>query len=283
MNQNNESWLNVVQEVAHAFIVENYNNESTLFAPCWEAFAARIADLAGTNREEPFASNIIQDISFAKGNALDLVTPIILATVAETFHGISGKNISAEKAEEIVGRAAMRFGAGVELTASLMRHLPLLCIEAMVTSESADKAVVTHTPTVQYKIWAGGKTWVARDVAEYEAKKDEYLFWLDLDEKSHVSPISADRRIGPRAVALLIYLVDHLGAPMPALDVLRDVFDDDCQTITEDRKDKVEQQLSKLQKYCGGHFREYLYGLWTEKGLGLKETFANKYLFFSRL
>ncbi len=282
MNQSNESWSDVVRNVAHTFIAENYDEESSLFVACWEAFSARL-DLGWTGREGPLESNIIQDISFAKGSALDLVTPIVLATVAEAFRNINGKNVSTAKAEELIGRAAAQFGAGVELTASLIRHLPLLCIEAMKSPENADKAVINLTVTAQYKVWADGNTWVAQDIAEYEVKKDEYLFWLDLDEKSHVSPISPDRRIGPKAVALLVYLVEHLGVPVPAHDVLRDVFEDDSQAITEDRKDKVEQQLSKLQKYCGGYFREYLFGLWTEKGLGLKEAFVDKYLFFSRL
>ncbi len=283
MNQNNESWFDVVKKVAHAFIVENCDEESKLFAPCWDVFSARIGDLTDSGREGLFESSVIQEISFANGTALDLVTPIVLATVAEAFYKINGKSVSASKAEEFVGRAALRFGAGAELTASLMRYIPSLCIEAMVASEGADKAVINHTVTAQYKIWAGGKTWVAQDITEYELKKDEYLFWLDLNEKSHISPISPGRQIPPRAVALLVYLVEHLGVPVPANDVLRDVFEDDRQKITEDRKDKVEQQLSKLEKFCGDHFREHLFGLWTEKGLGLKETFTDKYLFFSRL
>ncbi len=283
MNHNSESRLAVVRQVAHTFIAENYDSESALFAPCWDVFSSRIGDLAGDDQDVAFDSNIIQDISFAKGSALDLVTPIVLATVAEAFQKINGKSIPASKAEQLVGHAARKFGAKPELTASLMRHLPALYLDAIAASDGTDAAVISQEPVIQYKIWADGKAWVAQDITEYEAKKDEYLFWLALNEKSHTSPISDDRRIGPKAVELLVYLVEHLGMPVPALDVLRDVFGDDDQPIGERQKDRVEQQLSKLEKFCGDHFREHLFGLWAEKGLGLKSAFADKYFFFSRL
>ena len=279
MNQNNESWLNVVQEIAHAFIVEDYNSESALFDPCWEVFAGRIGDLEGTSREDLFESSIIQDISFATSSSQDLVTPIVLATVAETISTINAKKLSGSKLEKFIGDTAARFGAQPGLAATLLKHLPALCKEAL---GGKTDGTVSTSPDNQFKIWTNGESKIVQSIDEHEKQKDKYLFWIDLDEKKHVSKLDASRKLSPRSIQLLKCLVEQLGSPIPVGEILIDAFEDSSDIPVATDESRIEQQLSKLHKFCGDQFRQYLFAKWFRNGLGLKDSFADKYFLFSR-
>jgi len=287
MHHYKQLWLNATRMVAKAFIEKNYLKEAPLFDAFWDAFSSRMHDILDRTSEgwpeQNIAKNIVTEISFAKENALDLVTPIVLATTAEVIREVNAGNTSLSELENFIGRTAARFGARVELTASLVRSLPSLCKEVLSTKPGMDEAIVSAASVIQYLIWTKGDSKVVKSIREYEKHKADYLFWIDLNEKSHMSEAAPNRRIAPEAVALLKYLVENIGTPIPVTDVLRDVFHYDTTGITDIEKNRIEQQITKLHLFCGGQFREHLFGERFTKGLGLKTSFADKYFLFSRL
>ena len=141
--------LKLIKRTAKHFVEQNYKNELQFFDTFWEIFLPLI-----NNGLSKFTdSNIITDISFAKANALDLVTPVILATVTETIHKRCNNNFSTQELEKFIGKTAAHFGASVELTASLTRGLTALCTEVFSTKQNADKSVISSVALTQYQIW----------------------------------------------------------------------------------------------------------------------------------
>ena len=102
-------------------------------------------------------------------------------------------------------------------------------------------------------------------------------------------------RTGTAILATLIGLCCGMGAPQVATVTTAFVFvllfflerDIIYQIVImsddpEGDKNKIDQQLSKLNTFCGGQFREYCFTKWFDKGLGLKTSFADEYFLFER-
>lgn len=107
-----------------------------------------------------------------------------------------------------------------------------------------------------------------------------------MDEKLHKSIISPDETIGPEAINLLLCLVKRLGGRVSLDEVVKEVWNEELSKEPQRRKsqvDRLEQQLSVLQRFCGGEFRKYLFGEKLKKGLGLDRSFSKKYFVFSSL
>ena len=287
MTNENESWLNTAKQVASKFIESNYPDEVSLFDTFWQAFSFQFNRFSKGVSFDQLTPNLtkqaLSNISFADDNSLDLMTPIILGTITETTYVLKNKKVSTSELEQIIGSAAARQGAKPNLTACLIKNLPSLFNDLMSCKQNAAEAIIRTAPKPLYKIWTKGKVFTAENMDGYEKIKDSFLFWIDLDAKSHISSLDKKSRISKEAIGLLIYLVEKIETPIPATEVLRDVFDDDTNKVDETQKNKVEQQITKLQKFCDGQFREHLFGNWPKNGLGLKESFANKYFIFKRL
>jgi hypothetical protein len=206
-----------------------------------------------------------------------------MATVAEIFCKLNGKDIPSQELEKTVSQAAARFGAGPGLTASLVRGLPNLYEEVLTAHQNDAEAIIHHAPKLQYRIWTNGESKVVSSIEKYSDCKKKYLFWIDLNEKHHISTINPKRRITWQSVKLLQYLVENLGAPVPLKNVLRDVFDAGSREITDTDQNSIEQQVTKLHKFCGEKFRQHLFGERAKNGLGLKMSFKDKYFLFSRI
>lgn len=278
MTLDREHLLATTHAAARQFVAENYSSESLLFDTCWEVFAGRFDDLvrsaSGSLAIEPMSY-----VSLTKGSSLDLVTPVVLATVSEALRQLHGKKHSALEAEDLVSKAAAGFGANKELTACLARHLPALCMDAIKIKPGQKAAAVSKAAKVQYQIWTGGESLIVDDLGPYEKRKDSFLFWLDLNEKTHISPTDETCSISKRAVDILRRLVDRLGASIPACQI-EDMSLPSNSPIDNLGKNQIEQQLTKLNRFCGGRFREYLFGNWVAEGLGLRQSFADRYFFF---
>ena len=291
MHEDNKSYLNDTRIVARAFIERHYPDEAPLFDVFWETFASRMRlfhrQFPGVWPAPNAAHDIITEVSFAAGNTLDLVTPITLATLSAALHNIRRERPSSAELKRLIRQSAAHYGAKPGLTAVLVRHISALCTEILTDKVDADQGIVFAVSKPQYQIWTNGESPIVASISEYEKHKDDYLFWIDLNETSCVSKKFANRRLTPRAVELLKYLVERLGTPIPVEDVMRDVFDDvmsdDPESDnSEGDKNKIDQQLSKLNKFCGGQFRKYVFAKWFTKGLGLKNSFADKYFLFER-
>ncbi|TKJ38334.1 MAG: hypothetical protein CEE38_06135 [Planctomycetes bacterium B3_Pla] len=286
MHEDDKSCLNNTRIIARAFIEEHYPDEAPLFDVFWETFASRMqlfhSQSPGVWPAPNTAHDIITEVSFAAGGTLDFVTPITLATLSATLHNINRERLSSTELKRLIRQSATQYGSKPRLTAALVRHISALCMEILTVKADGDDAVVSAAPKPQYKIWTNGESWTVDSISKYEEHKDDYLFWIDLNERSHVSKKFGNRRLTPRAVKLLKYLIERLGTPAPVEDVMKDVFDDVMSDNTEGDKNKIDQQLSKLNAFCGGQFREYCFTKWFDKGLGLKTSFADEYFLFER-
>jgi hypothetical protein len=283
MPQDNKTWLEISRVVAKAFIEESFIKEASLFDVYWDMFSSRMNErLLESHGDLPSfeeSQKVVSEIHFAQSSAVDLVTPIILATVAETISTINTKKLSGSKLEKFIGDTAARFGAQPGLAATLLKHLPILCQEAL---GGKSDGTVSTPPNNQFKIWTNGESKVVPSIDEYEKRKDNYLFWIDLNEKTHISKFNASRKLSPRSIQLLKCLVEKLGTPIPVGKILTDAFEDPSSMPIETDEGKIDQQLSKLNQFCGEQFRQYLFAKWFRNGLGLKDSFADKYFLFSR-
>ena len=216
------------------------------------------------------------------GEGADRVSRIIRLTVTEVLFETKGKRVSLFELEKLVGKIAAGMGASGELLAALVRNLSKLCVEARAANLQNTNALVSRV-IPQYMIWTNGEREIVKDIGVYEKRKKEYLVWIDCDERVHRSVRKKGVKLGEEAIKLLIYLIERLGRRTQVTQVLRDVFYDTIMNPRETEKNKIEQQLTALQKFCGGGFRKYIFGEWFKKGLGLHEAFSDKYFIFSRL
>ena len=278
MHEDNKSYLNNTRIIARAFIGRHYPDEAPLFDVFWDTFASRMqlfhSQFPGVWPAPNMTHDIITEVSFAAGGTIDFVTPITLATLSATLYNINRERLSSAELEKLIRQSAAHYGAKPRLTAALVRHISALCMEILTVKAGGNDAVVSAAPKPQYKIWTNGESRIVDSISKYEKHKDDYLFWIDLNETSYVSKKFRNRRLSPRAVKLLKYLIERLGTPVPVEDIMSDDPEGD--------KNKIDQQLSKLNTFCGGRFRKYCFAKWFDKGLGLTTAFAEKYFLFER-
>lgn len=178
-----------------------------------------------------------------------------------------------------------------EFMALLQQELPFweevaVRWQKLITAAKRLSAEHISSEKLRYRIWAEGKRDVVDDLSKYEAKKNEYELWIDRDEKKHESTKNPGATISLKAVDLAICLVERLGKHVLVEEVLRRVWDEEIETNEDFKKsqyNKIELQLTKLQNFCGGGFRKYLFDKKFEKGIGLKTSFRDKYFIFERL
>jgi hypothetical protein len=127
------------REVAHAFVAGHFDNESSLFDVFWDVFSSRW-NFGATECSAHEIETAIRDVSFAKDSAVDLVTPVVLATVAATIQKVGSERLSIAEIKKVVGSAAKKFHAGRGLLDCLVRHLPALCKEAFAVRDDAEEA-----------------------------------------------------------------------------------------------------------------------------------------------
>jgi len=278
-----DSWLNTAKVVAKKFIESNYFQEVSLFDSFWQTFSFKVnevlkADASGKLTLDS-TGQTIADISFARDSAIDSVSPIVLPTVAAIMQQIQKKNFSKSKLEELISSTAAHFGAEPSLTACLIRSLPFLCNEVMSYEPDASETTVSITSEPQYRIWTNGKSKIVDSIDNCEKNKDKYLFWIDLDKRPKASKASPS----PQAIELLKYLVTNIGFRNPVEEVLRDVFNDTIGDSPEHDKNKIDQQLTQLNNCSEKQFRKHLFRKWFEGGLGLDDSFKDRYFLFTRL
>ena len=278
-----------IHQVAEMFIKRYYPEQEYSFTGAWEAFAQWVKQWKGREPEkmasEALLAYVRTGLGFAEEAGVDRVSRIVIGTVAKLFCEPQGKMPSLFRLEGRIGKIAAGTEASGELLAALLRHLPKLYMEARAANLESAEATVSLAAKPQYEVWTGGNRQIVSSISEEEQKKEKYLFWIDLDEKVHKSIICPGKTVGPEAIRLFICLVDRLGKRVPKTDLFKEVFEEkkEKDKFEDDEKDKVEQQLSALQKFCGGEFRKYLFGEKFKKGLGLDRSFSKKYFVFSRL
>lgn len=281
--------------VAEAFVIRCYPEDEPAFVATWEAFEEWVKRYK-IQETEKLASEVLLayaqvGLGFAAQEGLDEKSKILIGTVVKTMCDTQGKMLSLMDFKLIVGETAAGTGASGEFLATLLRHLPNLFVEAQVANLEVAEAHVSVPQKPLYEIWTEGEHNVIEvdTIVDYlqtkKKKKKNYLLWLDRDEKKHKSIRSPGQTLGSEAVDLIIYLVERLGRRVPCVDVLRDVFKDEPMSnmLDEHERNKIEQQLTALNKFCGRKLRRHLFSDKFGRGLGLRRSFSDKYFIFARL
>lgn len=191
--------------------------------------------------------------------------------------------MSKTQLEGIVKKAASDWSAEGELLNLLMRKIPESLEELQFLNKKEDMLL---RPKMQYRIWTGDVCKEVEDINEYESKKNSFDFFIDLDEKIHQSLKKSGADLSPLSVKLLICLVERLDKRASLEKLLKDVWDEEVQENVDFKKlqqSKIEQQLTKLENFCGSGFRKHLFSEKFENGIGLKMSFKNQYFIFKRL
>ncbi|RKY12750.1 MAG: hypothetical protein DRP65_00070 [Planctomycetota bacterium] len=279
-----------IHQAAEMFIKRYYPEEEHSFTGVWEAFAQWVKQWKGREpakmASEALLLYVRTGLGFAEEAGVDRVSRIVIGTVAKLFCEPQGKMPSLFRLEGRIGKIAAGTEASGELLAALLRHLPKLYMEARAANLESAEATVSLAAKPQYEVWTGGNCHIVSSISKEEHKKEKYLFWIDLDEKRHESIICPGKTIGSEAVDMLLCLVKKLGVRVSLDEVFKEVWKEELRKNVQLRKaqeNKVDQQLSALQRFCGGEFRKYLFGEKFKKGLGLDRSFSKKYFMFSRL
>jgi len=138
----------------------------------------------------------------------------------------------------------------------------------------------------RYQIWTGGECKVVEDISVYEKRKHAFSFWIDCDEKKYPSLKNPSITLSPLALRLLVYFVERLGKRVSMEQLLRGVWDEELGegiVYKKSQQSKIEQQLTKLENFCGKEFRKYLFGKKFKDGIGLKMSLKDKYFIFKRV
>lgn len=276
---NTNEWLSTVKMFSKNFVSENYPEELSLFDSFWLVFYEKLIDIqAGEQLNLTPSRMVINQISFVSETSLDLVSPVVLSVFAEVMVIVKSKNLTINELEKEIAAIAARHRAKPSLIACLTRSISLLYQELKKiddTSEAKIYEVLTH-----YRIWTAAREEIVESVDKYEKNKSKYLFWIDLDKKQQVSALNPKLKLPAKPVELLHTMVKHIGSPIP-LEVLSKEFSQSGEIEGSDI-DNIEQNLSKLHKFCGNNFRQYLFTN-HKRGFGLKDSFRDKYFLFERI
>ena len=287
MTTDNNTWLKITENIARRFIEGNYDREVALFNSFWQGFVFKLRELLKTEGTTSLttdtAQTILAEVSFVRESSVDLVSPVVLPTVAVVIQEIQKKSFSQSELETLIGTTAAHFGAKAGLIASLVRSLPALCREVMAYNPDDQAALVSHTTATRYRIWTNGESMVVKSLNNYAELKNSCPFWLDLDAQRNPAPKTNKQILSPLSIKLLLYLVENLGQRKSVGQILADVYNDPVHKINDSYKDKIEQQITKLNKHSEGEFRKHLFAHWRSEGLGLQNTFRDKYFLFKRV
>ena len=290
MHSNKDLWLNNVHSLSKKFVEDNYSEELFFFDTFWQIFSIKLNEVIKSHDAASLfvpMSPVVSELSFARGYSQDFITPIATLIIAEVLHELNEGKYTAPELEDIIHSSATLHGAKNSLTACLIRSLPSLCNEIMICKNSnPQEALIRESPRPsEYRIWTEGIYIVSDNIEKYVKKKGEYLLWIDLSAKQHVSSNNPEAFLHPRAVHLLLCLVEHIGTTLSVEYVIKHVYKGNTSLTLEHDKGKIAQHITQLNNFCGGRgtFDSYLSANWRHAGLCLRKEFEDKYFLFSRV
>jgi hypothetical protein len=208
-------------------------------------------------------------------------------TIAEVLHTLNTGKFSGSEIEDAIHSASTRHGAKPGLTACLIRNLPALCneIAACKDSNKTEAVISQASRPSEYRIWTDGKQITIGSIDKYKKDKEKYLFWLDLDAKQHVSFTDTKATLDPRAVQLFKYLVENIGTLKSINDTIQDIYKGNSGIDDGYDRKKIAQHITQLNNFCKAKdkFSSYLFADWRQNGLGLSDSFKDKYFLFKRV
>lgn len=286
MKMDKNSVMERTREVARAFIAGHFDNESYLFDVFWDVFSSRW-DFGKTESSGICSSQktiaAIREVSFANDNAVDLVTPVIVATVAETALKLNGKDLSLAKIKKVVANAVAHCEAGVELAACLVRYLPTMWEEALATKKDSEEAVgqivdgipveklwVEHCDSVgkPHEIPSPSTGWYNIEEVDSRFRRGHEKYELFIDERAPAIYLAKEDESVPwaklqaRHKKLLGVILEALPKQHPI--TLKGVFN---RSLPENHERKfnryydgarIRSDLSELNRILGGLFKNII-------------------------
>lgn len=279
-----EHSIDQIRQVAERFIKKHYAEEERFFRDVWEAFENWVRQLKVPIEKIIFSEALRTraGLGFVGEEGLDLVSPIVLSTIAETLQESRKSNLSVSDLERIVGKAATRAGAAGELLARLLSHLPEIVIAVRNARADVSQAYISLAQKPQYEIWTGGEHEIVDSISEYEQEKDQYLFWIDVTNGDYTS-LGEEKSLKPTARKLLMFLTENIGMSVPR----REAFEKAVGASPEERgdwKNLLSQYVGQLHDFAEEEFRDsYLVHDSLSDTLALKKDFKDKYFIFITL
>jgi hypothetical protein len=287
MTENFTVFKNKVNRIAADFVQENYPKESTFFVAFWESFETNMNKWQAVAPENwPIAEGtqkVATELGFSDFKSMDLVTPVVLCTVAKVLSKTTSESLSISDLETVVGKVAASCGASGQLLAQLMHHLPQLCVAVQTAKSGVKQAFVSIAKKTQYEIWADGEPpRIVHDIKKYKAKENEYLFWIDLTNGEFKS-LGEKKGLKPTAMKLLLFLVENIGVSLKFRKVYKEVIGIDPEGV-ENWRNLLHQYIRQLHKFAEESFREsHLFHDLVYDTLCLKASFRDKYFVFRTL
>ena len=273
------------RQVAESFIKKHYAEEEQFFPAVWEAFEKWVRQLK-VPVERIDLSEVLHTrsgLGFVGEEGLDLVSPIVLSTVAETLQESRKRKLSVSGLELVVRKAATRAGAAGELLACLIHHLPELVAAARSAKASISEAYVSLAQKPQYEIWTEGDHKIIESIGKYEQKKKQYLFWIDLTNKKCESLGETRDCLKPRDLKFLLFLATNSGVSVTYYEVCKEVFSEEPDNEFPWRN-RVAQCLTALRSFAGPLFeKDCLVKDRLTDSLSLDESFKARYFIFRTL
>ncbi len=279
MPESSKIWLDAAKEFACQFIERHYPSESAFFESFWSVVVNTIDQAVqslapGQNLTRGQMVKLTHQ-AFTGDQAMDLVTPIVIATLTVLTHEIKQAPCTSQQLQDRVEAIAADHGASPSLIACLRDHLPSLYQDLQKRNDSPTALI--NRPEPQYHIWTEGKHLIVTDITEYEQRKAGYLLWVDLAKQECQCLGRSPQKIGGQSMKLLVYMVEHLGVQVSFKQIDAELYKT---SINDDRA--IEQQLSKMQKLTRKQFRNYLFPD-HKAGFGLKDDFKDQYFIFKRM
>lgn len=278
----------VIGDIARAFVELCYAEEKPYFANVWTSFqellSLRPGEMPETRALRDWASGVPAGVGLDTEAQLDLVTPIVLATLTVTLRQAREETLTRVDLGSLTAKVARGFGARGELLARLTRHLPALCSAVVTARLDVAEAYVSMARRPQYEIWSQGKHGFVRSIEEYQNRKEQCLIWIDLSERKHRSHRWPNQTLQEKPIKFLICLAGQLGNEVLLVEILRSVWNDklvDVNSLNTAHRNKTDQQIVKLNQFTNGEFRKYLFRGKFGEGLGLKRSFASQYFIFN--
>lgn len=287
MTENFKTFKDKVNQIAVDFIQENYPKESGFFVAFWESFATNMDRWQSVAPENwPIAEGTRKaatELGFSDFKSMDLVTPIVICTVAKVLIKTRGESLSTSELKTVVGQAASNCGASGQLLAQLMCHLPQLCVAVQAAKLDVKQAFVSIAKKPQYEIWADGEPpRIVRDISTYKTRENEFLFWVDITNGEYKS-LGKEKDLQPTTTRLLLFLVENIGVSLTFRKVYEEVIGIDPEGL-ENWRNLLTQYIGKLHKFAEESFRKsYLFHEAIYDTLCLKDSFRDKYFVFRTL
>jgi hypothetical protein len=290
MAQKLDRLLQEIRDVSVVFIGAEYPRETAYLDAALNAFAqwaGRFAGGAEALAKLPLrvlVSGFDAGLGAFDEQGVDVVTPILLGTVAKTMVILDLDEPRKRKKplSDLVAEIAVGCGARGGLLAELTSRLPGLCEAVRAARSEVKEAYISTAQSPQYQVWTDRETKFVESIASYEERKDGFLFWINVsaNEFKSLGELRPDLHLTALSISVLRAIGEVSGCTVK--------WEDLAKKIWEKRKVRpkgnIEVELTRLEKFSRHRLRNSFLGPGESKNeLTVKTDFAKCYCIVKRL